>query len=116
MNLAVKIALSALLIGLIAELGRRQPNLGALLAALPLVSVIAMCWIYHDTHDTARLAEFSRSVVWYVIPSLVLFILLPVLLERAHLGFYPALGLSCLATVAAFVVFRAVLLRFGVVI
>jgi len=114
MNPLLKVVISALLIGAISEIARRNSNIAALLASLPLISLLAMIWIYHDTHDIARISEFSWSVFWYVLPSLVLFIILPILLTRWHFPFYVALFLASGATVAAFFVLKAVLRRFGV--
>ena len=106
--------ISALIIGAIAEIGRRNSNLAALLAALPLVSLLGMIWIYQETHDVARIAAFSWSVFWYVVPSLILFVLLPVLLTKFQMPFYVALPISCVATVAGFFAMSATLKVFGI--
>lgn len=113
MNFFLKVLLSALLIGGIAEISRRSSTLAGMLAALPLISVISMVWIYHDTHDVRAIASFSWSVFWYVIPSLILFVLLPVLLVRFQFSFYLALFLSCAATAAGFALLRTVLAKSG---
>ncbi len=105
MNPLLKIAISAVLIWAITEISRRSSNFAALVASLPLVSLLSMIWIYHDPqdpHNVTRIAQFSWSVVWYVIPSLLLFILLPPLLIRWQMPFYGALALAGTATVAAF--------------
>src|SRR5580698_903909 len=109
MNPIIKILLSALLIWGISEISRRNTSAAALLASLPLISLLAMIWMYHDTHDVTRIADFSWSVVWYVLPSLVLFALLPPLLTRWHVPFYGALCISSVATIAVFYVMKAVL-------
>ena len=116
MNPLLKIAISAVIIGAIAEIGRRNSNLAALLAALPLVSLLGMIWIYRETHDVVRIAAFSWSVFWYVVPSLLLFVLLPVLLLKFQMSFYPALLISCAATIGAFFAMSAVLKALGVTI
>jgi hypothetical protein len=114
MNPLLKIAISALIIGAIAEIGRRNSNLAALLAALPLVSLLGMIWIYQETRDVARIAAFSWSVFWYVVPSLILFVLLPVLLTKFQMPFYVALPISCGATIAGFFAMSATLKAFGI--
>ena len=116
MNPILKIAISALIIGAIAEVGRRHSNLAALLAALPLVSLLGMIWIYQETHDEARIAAFSWSVFWYVVPSLILFVLLPVLLTKFQVPFYVALFVSSLATIGGFFLMKSVLRVFGIFI
>lgn len=114
MNPILKIAVSALLIWGISEISRRNTSIAALLASLPLISLLAMIWMYHDSHDVGRIAAFSWSVVWYVIPSLVLFALLPVLLTRWHFPFYAALLTASAATVAVFFVMKAGLRLVGI--
>jgi hypothetical protein len=114
MNPILKIILSALIIWGISELSRRNTSLAALLASLPLISLLAMIWMYHDTHDVARIASFSWSVIWYVIPSLILFALLPPLLTRWHLPFYVALVIASAATIAGFFLMKAILKVFGI--
>jgi len=114
MNPLVKIVISALLIGAISEIARCNSNIAALLASLPLISLLAMIWIYHDTHDIERISQFSWSVFWYVLPSLILFIVLPVLLTRWHVPFYFALFIASGVTVLAFFILKTVLKRFGV--
>ena len=114
MNLLLKIILSGLLIGAISEIGRRYSTFAALVAALPFISLLSMIWIYHDTHDVQRIAQFSWSIFWYVLPSLIFFVLLPPLLLRAQLPFYLAMFLAAAATVAAFLVMKVVLGRFGI--
>jgi hypothetical protein len=109
-----RILISALLIFAISELAKRSSFLGALLASLPLVSILAMIWLWRDTHDAARLAQFSIGVFWLVLPSLVLFALLPRLLTRWHYSFPVALLFGCGATVIAYLLVAALLKRFGV--
>jgi hypothetical protein len=113
MNPLLKILISALLIWSISEISRRNTSIAALLASLPLISLLAMIWIYHDTHDVARIADFSWSVIWYVLPSLVLFALLPPLLTRWQIPFYPALLIASAATIAVFFIMKAILKSLG---
>ena len=96
-----KYALTALLVVLISEIAKRSTLFGALMASIPLISVLAMVWIYLESKDTARLAAFSIDVLWLVIPSLALFALFP-LLVRAGLSFWWSLALGMGATAAAY--------------
>ncbi len=102
MNPLVKIVLSALLIYAISEIARRHQFAGSVLASIPLISVLAMIWLYRDTKDVAKVAQFSWDVFWLVIPSLVLFVVLPVLLMKVRMGFYAALVVSMASTAAAY--------------
>lgn len=89
----IKIAVTAVLVVLIAEISKRSSFWGAVLASVPLVSVLAMVWIYIDTKDVAKISALSGSVFWLVIPSLPFFLILPMLLERG-IGFYAAMLIS----------------------
>jgi hypothetical protein len=97
----VKIAVTVLLVVVISELSKRSTFVGALLASVPIVSVLAMIWLYHDTRDAAQVAALSKSVFWLVLPSLVLFLLLPVLLARGY-HFYLSLAASVGATIVVY--------------
>lgn len=109
----VKILVTTALIVAISEVSRRSSLIGAILASVPLVSVLAMIWLYWDTRNTAQVAALSRSILWLVIPSLVLFVLLPILLQRA-VNFYASLAISIGATVACYYAMITVLRYLGV--
>jgi hypothetical protein len=108
----VKIIITCALVVAISELAQRSSLAGAVLASVPIVSVLAMIWLYVDTRDVAQVSALSRDIVWLVLPSLVLFILLPVLLKRGF-GFYPSLSVSIGATVLAYLAAITVARFFG---
>ncbi len=93
----VKVFISAGIIVGISELAKQSTLMGSLLASLPLISVMAMIWMYIESKNTHSIVQFSSDIVWLVLASLILFISLPLLLKRG-LSFYPALGLACLLT------------------
>ncbi|MFM8829885.1 MAG: DUF3147 family protein [Spartobacteria bacterium] len=97
----IKIILSALMIVAITEATKRLGVWGALLAALPVLSLISMLWIYWETKDTQKIASFSLQVFWFVIPSLGLFASLPWLLTR--FSFFASLGLASMVTILLYV-------------
>src|SRR5690606_8851006 len=96
--LLVKAALSGLIIAIVSEVARRSPGFGALLASLPLVSIMGMMWLWHDTRDPERLASHAGATFWFVLPSLPMFVLIPILL-RGGVGFWSALSLGCALTI-----------------
>ena len=108
-----KVAISAILIVLISEISKRSSFIGALLASLPLVSVLAMIWLYIDTKNTQKVGELASSVFWLVLPSLTLFVLFPILAKQG-LNFGLSLGISLVATVLVYWAMVAVLNVFGV--
>lgn len=111
----VKCTLSGILVGLISEIARRSPGLGALVASLPLVSVLGMIWLWNDTGDAGRIAAHAEATFWLVLPSLPMFLVLPALL-RSGVSFWVALLLSCALTVLLYLATIRVAARFGVAI
>ncbi|MDQ1316253.1 MAG: hypothetical protein QG662_2362 [Pseudomonadota bacterium] len=110
---ALKIALSALILVAVAEVAKRTTFWAAALASLPLTSVLAFVWLYLDTGDVQKIATLSGSIFWLVLPSLLLFVLLPVLL-RIGLGFWFSLAVSGAATALAYLGMIKLLGLFGV--
>lgn len=107
-----KAALSGVLIATISETAKRSPFLGALIASLPLVSVLAMIWLWIDTKDAERIAVHSESTFWLVLPSLPMFLILPALL-RNGINFYAAIAISVFVTVILYFIMVSILKRFG---
>ena len=99
MYFATKVILTALIVAVVSELSRRFTFVSAILIALPLTSILALCWIYYESRDTQKIIDMSYSVFWLVIPSLLFFLLLPLLL-KAGVKFVPAMLASC-ATLSA---------------
>ena len=108
-----KIAITTILIVVISEISKRSSFAGALLASIPLVSVLAMLWLYIDTKDIEKISALSTSVFWLVLPSLVLFVTLPLLLKQG-LHFYFSIGLSIGFTMAAYWLMVFVLNHYGI--
>jgi hypothetical protein len=104
----LKIIVSALLIAGASELARRSTLAGAVLVSLPLTSVLALLWLWRDTHDGDRIAAFSIDMLWLVPPSLLLFVVLPLML-RSGFGFWLSLACGIGATAASYA--AAVLMR-----
>jgi hypothetical protein len=109
----VRIVVTVVLVVAIAELSKRSSLAGALLASVPITSVLAMVWLYTDTRDVAQVAQLSKSVFWLVLPSLALFLVLPALLQRG-LAFYASLTASIGATVVVYFAALVVARAFGV--
>lgn len=108
-----KVAVTAVLVVLIAEISKRSSFIGAVLASVPLTSVLAMLWLYIDTGDAAKVSELANSVFWLVLPSLALFIALPVLLTKG-VGFYLSLVVSVGITAACYWLMVVTLRHYGV--
>ena len=109
----VKALVSGAIVATVSEVARRYPAGGALLASLPLVSILGMIWLWRDTHDSARLATHAGATFWYVLPSLPLFLIVPALL-RGGVEFPAALAAGCVVTVGLYVAMVAGLARAGI--
>lgn len=110
----IKVLISAGIIVGVTELAKRgTPFWAGVLASLPLVSLLSFIWLYIETRDNGKIISLSWSILWLVLPSLTLFVLLPVLLKR-QMGFPLALLLSVLFMVAAYLATAAILKRFGI--
>lgn len=110
---ALKVVISALLIVAIAEIAKRSSGFAALLAAIPLTSLLAFVWLHIEGSPPEKIAELSSQIFWLVIPSLLLFLLLPLLL-RHGLGFWISLAVSAAATAGCYVALLPLLRRMGV--
>lgn len=93
----VKVILTSLIIVGISEIGKRSTLWAAVLASLPLTSLLAFIWLYAETGDRIQVANLSHSIFWLVLPSLPLFLILPLLL-RSGWNFWLSLLFSCMAT------------------
>jgi hypothetical protein len=109
----LKIVLSAAVLVAVSELAKRSSFWAAALASIPLTSLLAFVWLYVDTGDVQRVINLSNSIFWLVIPSLVLFIALPLLL-RSGLNFWLSLFLASTATAISYVGMVKLLPLFGV--
>jgi len=105
----IKALLSGIVIAAASEVAKRSPAIGAIILSLPLISILAFIWLSRDTSDTGAIAALSQSTFWFVLPTLPMFLVLPALL-RGGVGFWAALGLSCVLT---FVLYAAMVWTLG---
>ena len=109
----IKIMLSALILVAVSEIAKRSSLLGALLASLPLTSLLAFVWLYLETGDVQKIANLSSDVFWLVLPSLALFLVLPILLKMGW-GFWLGLSVAVLATAACYGIMLLLFKQFSV--
>jgi hypothetical protein len=111
--IATKVIVTAVLVVAIAEVAKRSSFAAAILASIPLTSVLAMVWLYADTGDSEKVAMLAAGIFWLVLPSLALFIALPLLL-RAGWPFGLSLLTSMALTVACYFAMITLLKRLGI--
>ena len=111
--LIAKAAVSGILVMLVSEIARRSPSIGGLIASLPLVSVLAIIWLWRDTGDVERIASHAQSTFWFVLPSLPMFLAFPAMLRQGA-GFWVSLIASCVLTMALYAATIWLLPRLGI--
>lgn len=110
--LIVKYLITAGVVVLVSELAKRSDKIGGLVAALPLVTVLTLIWLYVEQQPASKIANHAWYTFWYVIPTLPMFLAFPVLLPR--IGFWPTLFACIVITMVCFGVFGLAVRRFGI--
>ena len=111
--LSVRALVSGVIIAIASEVAKRSPGVGALILSLPLISILAFIWLWLDTADKEGIAALSQSTFWFILPTLPMFLVMPALI-RGGMGFWAALGLSCLMTILLYAAMVWALGRFGI--
>lgn len=96
--LIIKAGISGVIVAIVSEVAKRYPGFGALIASLPLVSVLGMIWLWHDKPDVPNMAAHVEATFWFVLPSLPMFLVMPVLLKNG-VGFWQTLAIGCALTI-----------------
>ena len=109
----IKLLISSSVIVIVSEIAKKNTFLGGLITSIPLVSVLAILWLYIETKDIEKVSNLSISIFWLVIPSLALFINLPILLKH-NFNFYTSIILSILITICFYWITISLLKIFGI--
>src|ERR1700761_7589086 len=109
----IKAVLSGVIVSAVSEIAKRYPGLGGLVASLPLVSVLGMIWLWRDTHDPDRMAAHVSGTLWFIAPSLPMFVIIPMLLKRG-VAFWSALASGCVVTVCLYALMLWGAPKFGI--
>ena len=107
-----KYLLTAAVVVLVSELAKRSDKLGGLIAALPLVTLLTLIWLYVEDQPSDKIANHAKYTFWYVLPTLPMFLAFPALLAR--IGFWPTLLACAVISVICFAVLALALRRFGI--
>lgn len=110
--LITKYAVTAAIVVVVSEVARRHERLGGFIGALPLVTLLALVWLYVEKAPQARIANHAWYTFWYVVPTLPMFLLFPPLLAR--LGFWLALLACAVIAIACFGLFALAVRPFGI--
>lgn len=110
--LMTKYLITAAMVVLISELAKRSDKIGGLIAALPLMTILTLIWLYVEKQPTEKLANHAWYTFWYVIPTLPMFLVFPYLLNHYH--FWLSLLIGSLLTIICFFIFALIIRRFGI--
>jgi len=110
--LLIKAAISGVLVAIVSDVAKRYPGFGALIASLPLVSLLGMIWLWRDKPDVPNMAAHVEATFWFVLPSLPMFLLIPMLL-RHGVGFWVSLAIGCALTIGLYLVMTWMGPKFG---
>lgn len=113
LQLAVRALISGALVAAAAYVAKRAPGIGALIASLPPIAVLAMIWLWRDKPDAEAVAAFSGATFWYVLPSLPMFLAIPIML-RQGLPFWLSLMLGCVLTMILYLLMTLIAPRLGI--
>ena len=107
-----KYLLTAGMVVFISEVAKRSDKLGGFIAALPLMTILTLIWLYVENQTDEKIANHAYYTFWYVIPTLPMFLLFPYLLQK--IGFWLTMGASIVVTMVCFGLFALVMKSFGI--
>lgn len=102
--LIFKTGVTALVVVLVSEIAKRHSLMAAIIAALPVVSILTFTWLYVETRDTQKVVALCEGIAWFILPTLVFFFVLPILLKKG-IAFAPAMLLSLVPMTVAYLLF-----------
>jgi F0F1-type ATP synthase assembly protein I len=97
---------------LVSELAKRSDKLGGLMAALPMVTFLALIWLYIEKQPAEKISNHAWYTFWYVVPTLPMFLAFPFLFDQ--IGFWWALASCAVITITCFVIFAFAMKQFGI--
>lgn len=110
--LIMKYLITAGVVVLVSEFAKRSDKLGGLIAALPMVTVLTLIWLYVEHQPVSKIANHAYYTFWYVLPTLPMFLLFPYLLPKW--GFVLTL-ISCVVfTTVLFFLFALAVKQLGI--
>ena len=109
----LKLIISSSIITLVSEISKKSSLVGGIIASIPLISVLSMIWLYIDSEDIEKIKDLSTSIFWMVIPSLMLFVSLPILINIGF-NFWYSLLIAILLTISFYILTILILSYYGI--
>lgn len=110
--IVLKYLITAGVVVLVSEVAKRSDRLGGLLAALPLVTILSLIWLYAEWQPAIKIANHAYYTFWYVLPTLPMFLIFPSLFSKY--GFWTAIAISGLFTLILFAIYAMILKEFDI--
>ncbi len=107
----VKIFISALAIAGISEVAKHSDKFGGMIAALPITTFLILLWMWGEGASDEKIASHMRFTLFFVLPTLPMFLAFPWLLQK--LGFGLAFGASLALTGGLIYIFNMIYQQFG---
>ena len=95
--LLIKIIVTACLIVLISEIAKINDKLGGLIAAMPIITLLVILWMYYDGNSDEKISSHVSYTLLYIVPTIPMFLIFPFVISK--FGFYIAFLISILITV-----------------
>jgi len=112
MYLIIKTLISALVIVAVSEIAKKYTWAAAVIVSIPLTSLLAFIWLYFDTKDTQKVIDLSLSTIVMTLPSIVFFLILPLMLKLKH-SFAFSILVAILSTSIAYLIFISIIKKFN---
>lgn len=109
----IKTLITAILIVSISQIAKTSSWIAAFITSLPIMSILALSWLYIDTQNVSKVSELSMGIFWLVVPSLVFFLALSYLLKQ-NLSFWISLAIACIVTASAYTIYALILKKLGI--
>lgn len=101
--LIIKALLSGVIIAVVSEIAKRNNAAASIIHSLPIMSLLALMWLYTETKDAGLIGRHAYGTFWFVLPTLPMFLLMPWLIKQLG-GFWPALGVGILLSIGLYAV------------
>ena len=109
----IKTLITAAVVVAVSEIARRSSLFAGLIASIPLVSFLAIIWLYWETKDSQKIVDLSYSIILMVVPSLTFFIVLPFVMKLQS-SFVISMIIATVSTIIAYWLFIVLLGKFGI--
>ena len=90
-----KVVITGIIVVIITETAKFNLKLAALITAMPIVTLLCIFWMYYEGIEKKEISEYVFNTLKYLIPTIPMFVLFPILIERTN--FYITVLLCCLS-------------------